>query len=78
MKELDLQDKYVMDFLCKQAAGLGYQEVKANTVSPQFFIVEDLRRFLADTSLNEKSYKQLLARYPSEKDLLAALTVFLN
>ena len=78
MKELDLQDKYVLDFLCKQATGLGYQEVKANTVSPQFFIVEDLRRFLADTSLNEKSYKQLLARYPSEKELLAALTAFLN
>jgi type I restriction enzyme R subunit len=78
MKELDLQDKYVLDFLCKRADGLGYQEVKANTVSPQFFITEDLRRFLAETSLNEKSYKQLLAKYPDEKTLLAALLAFLN
>jgi len=78
MKELDLQDKYVLDFLCKRPDGLGYQEVKANTVSPLFFITEDLRRFLADTALNEKSYRALLGLYASEKELLAALLAFLN
>ena len=78
MKETDLQDKYVMTFLCEDPKGLRYKEVKANTVSPQFFIVEDLRRFLADTSLNQKSYKLLLARYPDERALLAELMGFLN
>jgi len=78
MKETDLQDKYVMKFLCEQPTGLRYREVKANTVSPQFFVVEDLRRFLAESSLNEKSYKALLAKYPDEKALLAALTEFLS
>jgi len=41
MKELDLQDKYLINFLCERPDGLRYKEAKANTVSPQFFIVED-------------------------------------
>jgi hypothetical protein len=34
MKELDLQDKYLINFFCERADGLRYKEAKANTVSP--------------------------------------------
>jgi type I restriction enzyme R subunit len=33
MNELDLQDKYLINFLCTQPDGLLYKEVKENTVS---------------------------------------------
>ena len=78
MNELDLQDKYLIRFLCERPDGLRYSEVKANTVSPQFFIVESLRHFLSDTTLNQDNYRKLLRKFGSEKDLLAALMIFLN
>jgi type I restriction enzyme R subunit len=74
MNELDLQSKYLVQFLCEKTDGLRYQEVKANTVSPQLFVVEDLRRFLSETTLNEENYRKLLRKFGgSEKALLAAL-----
>jgi type I restriction enzyme R subunit len=78
MNELDLQDKYLIDFLCQRADGLRYKEVKANTVSRQFFIVEDLKQFLCETSLNKDNYRKLLKKFGSEKVLLDALMDFLN
>lgn len=78
MNELDLQDKYLINFLCERPDGLGYKEVKANTVSRQFFIVEDLRHFLSETSLNKDNYRKLLKKYGSEKELLDAFMDFLN
>jgi len=51
MNEFDLQDKYLIDFFCQRADGLQYKEVKANTVSRHFFVVEDLKQFLSETSL---------------------------
>lgn len=78
MNELDLQDKYLINFFCERQDGLQYKEAKANTVSPQFFIVEDLKHFLAETDLNKDNYKKLLRKFGNEKDLFDALTDFLN
>lgn len=78
MKELDLQDKYLINFLCERPDGLRYKEAKANTVSPQFFIIEDLKHFISETELNKSNYKKLLKKFPSEKDLLNAFTMFLD
>ena len=78
MNELDLQDKYLIDFLCVRQDGLLYKEVKANTVSRQFFIVGDLKQFLSETSLNKDNYRKLLKDFTSEKELLEAFMDFLN
>jgi type I restriction enzyme, R subunit len=78
MQELDLQDKYLMQFFCERTDGLKYKEAKANTVSPQFFILEDLKQFLSDTRLNRDNYRKLLRKYGNEKQLLEAIADFLN
>ncbi|MGO4875057.1 DEAD/DEAH box helicase family protein [Pedobacter psychrotolerans] len=78
MKELDLQDKYLINFLCERPDGLLYKEAKANTVSPNFFIIEDLKYFISETELNKANYKKLLKKFSSEKDLLNAFTLFLD
>jgi type I restriction enzyme, R subunit len=78
MKEIDLQDKYLIHFLTERADGLGYKEVKANTVSPQFFIVGDLKHFISSTTLNRDGYRKLLLKFGGEKPLMDAFTEFLN
>ena len=70
MDELLLQDKYLMNFLTQRTDGLRYKEVKANTVSPQHFIIDDLRYLLSETSLNKKNYKKLLKKFGNDEDLL--------
>lgn len=78
MKELDLQDKYIIHFFTDIKEGLGYKEAKANTVSPKFFITEDLKYFISETSLNKSNYKKLLKKFDSEKELMDAFTSFLD
>lgn len=78
MKELDLQDKYLINFLCKRQDGLQYNEAKANTVSANFFVIEDLKYFLSETELNKANYRKLLRKFSSEKELLKAFTEFLD
>lgn len=78
MKELDLQDKYLINFLCERADGLQYNEAKANTVSPNFFIIEDLKRFISETDLNKSNYKKLLRKFNNEKELMNEFTLFLD
>ena len=78
MNELDLQDKYLVNFLCERQDGLQYKEAKANTVSPHFFLVEDLKHFLSETTLNKDNYKKLLRKFGNEKDLLDAITNLLH
>lgn len=78
MKELDLQDKYLMNFFCERPDGLQYKEAKANTVSPNFFVMEDLKQFISETSLNKANYRKLLKKFDSEKSLLEAFTSFLD
>lgn len=78
MKELDLQDKHVINFFCGRKDGLQYKEAKANTVSPKFFITEDLKQFISGSPLNKINYKKLLKKFDSEKELMEAFTSFLD
>ena len=75
MNELHLQDKFLVPFMVE---GLGYREVKANTVSGSLIIEEDLLAFVSDTSLNRKAYETLLSKYKGDakallKDLIALI-----
>ena len=78
MQELDLQDKYLINYFCEREDGLHYNERKANTVSPLFFLVEDLKHFISQTSLNKANYKKLLKKFDSEKELLDSFCLFLD
>jgi type I restriction enzyme, R subunit len=79
MNELDLQDKYLVHFFCERPDGLQYKEAKANTVSAQFFINEDLKQFISETELNKDNYKKLLRKFSNnEKELMNAFTLFLD
>lgn len=42
MIETELQNDYVMDFLCRRADGLKYREVKNTTVNNDLFIPADM------------------------------------
>jgi type I restriction enzyme R subunit len=78
MRELQLQDKYLMRFLCDKAHGLNYKEVKANTVSDNLFIKGDLQTFLSLTTLNSDNYKKLVRQYSNdESKLMSEFTAFL-
>jgi len=71
MNELHLQDKFLIPFF---RDGLGYQEVKANTVTQSLIIEEDLQSFISDTALNKKNYAALLKKYRGDdKKLLKEL-----
>ena len=69
MNELHLQDKFLIPFF---RDGLGYKEVKANTVTSSLIIEEDLQAFISDTELNKKPYEQLLKKYGGNKHTLLA------
>ncbi len=60
MNELHLQDKFLIPYFVE---GLGYKEVKANTITNTLIIEEDLQAFISDTELNKKPYEQLLKKY---------------
>lgn len=78
MKETDLQEKYLINFICDRPDGLNYREAKANTVSPNFFIVEDLRQFVSGTDLNKPGYRKLLKKFGNDEALFTALMAFLD
>lgn len=79
MDELILQDKYLMSFFTNPTNGLGYKEVKANTVSKLHFVVEDLKEFISETSKNKEAYRTLLKKFDNnEKQLLQEFQEFLN
>jgi type I restriction enzyme, R subunit len=63
MNELHLQDKYLIPFITDNINGLGYKEVKANTITTSLFIEEDLKQFLSKTTLNKANYERLLKKY---------------
>lgn len=69
MSELHLQDKFLIPFF---RDGLGYQEVKANTITNALIIEEDLRTFIATTELNQKAYEILLKKYSGNAPKLLA------
>ena len=64
MNELHLQDKFLIPFF---RDGLGYTEVKANTVTQSLIIEEDLQEFISDTVLNKKPYGTLLKKYRGDE-----------
>lgn len=64
MNELHLQDKFLLPFFRE---GLGYREVKANTVTNSLIIEEDLQEFISQTELNKKPYEILLKKYSGNK-----------
>jgi len=63
MNELHLQDKFLVPFITNKVNGLGYKEVKPNTVSNNLIIEEDLKYFLKETELNKSNYRKLLKKY---------------
>ncbi|WP_332862212.1 DEAD/DEAH box helicase family protein [Janthinobacterium svalbardensis] len=67
MNELHLQDKFLIPFF---QDGLGYKEVKANTVTQALIIEEDLQSFISESSLNQKPYEILLKKYKGNKKAL--------
>lgn len=67
MNELHLQDKFIIPFF---QDGLGYKEVKANTVTQALIIEEDLQEFISESSLNQKPYEALLKKYRGDKKSL--------
>lgn len=69
MNELHLQDKFILPFFSDD---LGYQEVKANTVTESLIIEEDLQAFIETTSLNKKPYQALLKKYHGDRAKLLA------
>jgi type I restriction enzyme R subunit len=71
MNELLLQDKYLIKFLCDRTVGLGYKEVKANTVSSDLLLIEDdLKAFLSNTPENKKAWKKVLPRFDRDEGRL--------
>ncbi len=69
MSELHLQEKFLIPFFCKE---LGYQEVKANTITNSLIIEEDLQTFISTTELKQKSYEILLKKYNNNAQKLLA------
>lgn len=67
MNELHLQDKFLLPFFQDD---LGYREVKANTVTSELIIEEDLQEFISQTELNKKPYEALLRKYKGDKNKL--------
>ena len=74
MNELHLQDRFLIPFFCD---GLGYKEVKANTVTQSLIIEEDLQAFISETELNKKPYQALLKKYKGDAKLLLKDLIFL-
>jgi len=78
MNELHLQDKFLIPFFTDNVSGLGYREVKANTVTNNLIIEEDLKEFLKESELNEKNYQKLSKKYKNDEvKLMKELVSFL-
>jgi len=79
MNELHLQDKFLIPFFTtNHGVGLGYREVKPNTVSHELIIKADLLEFISQTPLNQNNYQKLLKKYDrDESRLLDAFIDFL-
>lgn len=60
MTELELQGEYVMDFFCRRDDGLGFREVKNNSVTSDLFIPGDLLEFLKENS--RRQWQNLLRK----------------
>ncbi|WP_066503161.1 DEAD/DEAH box helicase family protein [Abyssisolibacter fermentans] len=70
MNELHLQNKFLIPFFTDNVNGLGYREVKANTIANNLIIEEDLREFLSSTELNKSNYEKLLKKFKNNEHKL--------
>jgi len=78
MNELHLQDKFLIPFITDEVNGLGYKEVKANTITNNLIIEEDLLSFISQSELNQKNYPKLLKKFRgNEKTLIQKLMDFI-
>lgn len=71
MIETQLQNDYVMDFLCRRADGLGYREVKNITVTPDLFIPADLKEFVSTES--PAAWRNLKQKHHGDEEEVMAL-----
>lgn len=80
MNELHLQDKFLIPFFTtNHGIGLGYREVKPNTVRNNLIIEADLLEVLKETKLNKENFQKLLRKYNrDEKKLIKEFVVFLE
>lgn len=80
MNELHLQDKFLVPFFTtNHNVGLGYREVKPNTVTNNLIIEADLLEFLSQSELNKQNYQKLLKKYShDEKKLIGDFIAFLE
>ncbi len=65
MKELDLQDKYLVNFLTERPDGLRYKEVKANSMIKRNYSqikqdVQDIINFEMERILNDSRLRHLV------------------
>ncbi len=70
MSEQLLQEKYLLHFLTERPDGLRYNEVKANTVSKDLIVEEDLRPFLSNTERNKENYTKLLRTFRHDETVM--------
>lgn len=70
MSELLIQDKYLMHFFTQRADGMGYKEVKPNTVSQHLIITDDLKHFISNAGENKAAYKKLVKKYSGDESQL--------
>ena len=80
MNELHLQDKFIIPFFVSQVDGLGYKEVKANTIDSSSLIIEDdLCAFLSTSDINRDNYRRLLKKFKNDKaKMCLELVAFLS
>ena len=76
MTELELQGEYVMDFFCRRDDGLGFREVKNNSVTSDLFIPGDLLEFLKVNS--RKQWQNLLRKSDYNGDEQKLLRVVMD
>ena len=78
--EKALQEEFILPFFTRNESnhGLGYKQVRANTVSSSLIIESDLVEFLKESRLNAPKYKQLLKKFNgNEEQLVKELLEFL-
>jgi len=80
MNELHLQDKFLIPFFTtNNGKGLGYKEVKPNTVTNSLIIESDLIEFLKTSEANKENFTKLLKKLGNdEKKLTKVLVDFIS
>ena len=76
MNELHLQDKFLIPFFTtNHGIGLGYREVKPNTITNSLIIESDLIEFLKTSQANKENFVKLLKKFGNDEKKLTKLLV---